>query len=584
MKMLPFLRTTRDRSPDALPRWPWMTRTVALASLVLGADAAFGAVHWHPDLAGARAAAKDSRRPVLVVFTAAWSDASQQLLERTLADDGAAAVVAACYEPVHVDVDAHPDLTRRLGVDRVPCGRVLGPGDEVIASFDCPASASGFIAEAARAAQSGATSRQRPEDSAVGQSIAGVAATGRDVTGRAWTTTHSDIGALSLGRDDGTKPAAPGSAAVVASKVRNLSAFGTGEQSPPAIVATSVASDRYTDRYTDRYAQAASATFAPTSPAAATPAAASPWPTAAAGGALTAPYATQAVAPPTLTAANPPASPWIQPPAPTTQPQTTTATPGGSASPAWQQTTPPTAQAWTAPPQTAPQAAAQPATQPVLPNYATAQAAPQSFPQTAAPQIAASAAPAAPPAGPSTAPPAVPEKKPSNQFAGFMPTLPNPFSGLKRKPEPATSAKAATAASAPAAPAAAEPDAVGSLPLGLEGYCPVTLAERGAWAEGRAQWGARHRGRTYLFAGPEQQKAFLADPDRYAPALSGDDAVVAFETGKSAPGQRRYGVVCQSRIYLFSSPETRDAFAANPDRYTTRIAAIERPATSGTRY
>jgi protein disulfide-isomerase len=130
---------------------------------------------------------------------------------------------------------------------------------------------------------------------------------------------------------------------------------------------------------------------------------------------------------------------------------------------------------------------------------------------------------------------------------------------------------AAVAASAPPQ----SPDQRGSMPLGLEGYCPVTLVERGTWVEGRAQWGARHRGRTYLFAGPEQQQAFLASPDRYAPALSGDDPVLAFESGRSEPGRRAYGVTYQSRMYLFSTPETRAAFSADPGRYTARVMIAE---------
>ena len=101
-------------------------------------------------------------------------------------------------------------------------------------------------------------------------------------------------------------------------------------------------------------------------------------------------------------------------------------------------------------------------------------------------------------------------------------------------------------------------------------------------SEGRAQWGARHRGRTYLFAGPEQQQAFLADPDRYAPALSGDDPVLACDSGKQIAGQRRYGVTYQARTYLFSSPETRTAFAANPQRYTTRVKVAEQTSPTGT--
>jgi len=137
---------------------------------------------------------------------------------------------------------------------------------------------------------------------------------------------------------------------------------------------------------------------------------------------------------------------------------------------------------------------------------------------------------------------------------------------------PQTPAAIVAGAAAAAPPAA---DSHGSMPLGLEGYCPVTIADRGMWVEGRAQWGVRHRGRTYLFAGPEQQQAFLTTPDRYAPALSGDDPVLAFDSGTAAPGRRAYGVTYQSRMYLFASPETRAAFAADPARYTARVQLAE---------
>jgi YHS domain-containing protein len=151
------------------------------------------------------------------------------------------------------------------------------------------------------------------------------------------------------------------------------------------------------------------------------------------------------------------------------------------------------------------------------------------------------------------------------------------------KPKDATQPQATAAASKPeSAVAATTPDPHGSMPLGLEGYCAVSLAEKGQWVEGRAQWGARHRGRTYLFAGAEQQQAFLANPDRYAPALSGDDPVLACDAGKQIAGQRRYGVTYQARTYLFSSPETRTAFAANPQRYTSRVKMAEAVPPTGT--
>jgi len=208
-----------------------------------------------------------------------------------------------------------------------------------------------------------------------------------------------------------------------------------------------------------------------------------------------------------------------------------------------------------------------------------------------------------------------PAAKPASAQSSFVETLQKPFTFWRSTPPATASPATAPQAAAPPAPpptmspawplpfgktpdkvpqrvAAAEPatvtaarplemDPYGSMPLGLEGYCPVTVLEKGAWAEGRPQWGARHRGRTYLFAGQSEQQNFLANPDRYAPALSGDDPVLAFESGTSTPGQRRYGVTYQSRMYLFASPETRAAFTADPARYSGRVALAEKPASSG---
>ena len=119
-------------------------------------------------------------------------------------------------------------------------------------------------------------------------------------------------------------------------------------------------------------------------------------------------------------------------------------------------------------------------------------------------------------------------------------------------------------------------DPYGSMPLGLNGYCPVTLFEREAWAEGYAKWGVRHRGRTYLFAGLEQQQVFLKDPDRYAPVLSGDDPVAAADKGMAVEGRREYGISYRTRTYLFASAESLSKFSADPVRYATFIEEAEK--------
>lgn len=182
-------------------------------------------------------------------------------------------------------------------------------------------------------------------------------------------------------------------------------------------------------------------------------------------------------------------------------------------------------------------------------------------------------APSAP--APSPEPPA--EKKPG----GFWATVQKPFTGLVGK----TTKPPAEAAPPAELPSTGVPGSEpgGSMPVGLEGYCAVSLVDRRTWVEGRAKWGVRHRGRTYLFAGPEEQKAFLANPDRYAPGLSGDDPVLAIDLGRKVSGQRQYGVSYRSKIYLFSSPDTKAAFEADPQKYAQRVQLAEQPAATTVR-
>jgi len=110
-------------------------------------------------------------------------------------------------------------------------------------------------------------------------------------------------------------------------------------------------------------------------------------------------------------------------------------------------------------------------------------------------------------------------------------------------------------------------------PLGLEGYCPVSLVEKRRWVLGTHPWGVIHEGRTYMCAGPEEQKKFLATPERYGPVMSGHDVVWAVERGQQVPGRREYGVFYRGRVYLFAEPATLDAFRKNPRRYLDAISS-----------
>ena len=591
---------------------------------------ASAAVPWHQDLATARRASEASHRPVLAIFTASWSSASTTLDRTTLASDEAVALITACFEPVCVDVDTNPEATRRLGITKVPTACIVTADDRLLSKFELPETPAGFVAAAARAAQeaafaSAARSSEQgspPETSVSLREFADMPPSGSGAlpsfgsggTRVARAVTSTDI--------HGTVP--PGGKAInaVAAKVRMLSDFASDDAAPASGPESAIAAS-FRDT-TIREATIRDAGISPhTAPPVAAPVMASAAPSVAAP--VMTPAAESPAAVATVAVATAPF-----PDAAATTPATPTMP---AAAPAAVNVAPQASPTTLAADSTLSRTAAQsplaidPApTSPAAPSNAAARSAPwlglppQNQTATAAkPEAAVAAIPAASatgiatasgtqsladgravaaqqaPTDPRLATPEQPtadgsatplaETKPQKPTttSSLLAALQKPFSLFSKpaaaKPTP-SSANSAASASTQTAAAPAEPDTYGSMPVGLEGYCPVTLAERGAWVEGRAQWGARHRGRTYLFASAEQQKAFLADPDRYAPALSGDDPVLAFDVGKSTPGQRRYGVTYQSRTYLFSSTETRDAFAANPQRYTSgaTVAENRRPA------
>lgn len=120
----------------------------------------------------------------------------------------------------------------------------------------------------------------------------------------------------------------------------------------------------------------------------------------------------------------------------------------------------------------------------------------------------------------------------------------------------------------------------GNPPLALDGCCPVMLVEKQQWVRGDKRWGALHQGRTYLFTGPEEQRRFLANFDRYAPVISGNDIVLAAEEQKAVPGFREHGVFYANHIFLFSSEATLQKFSSNPDYFANQALGTLRQAAS----
>jgi len=111
----------------------------------------------------------------------------------------------------------------------------------------------------------------------------------------------------------------------------------------------------------------------------------------------------------------------------------------------------------------------------------------------------------------------------------------------------------------------------GAPPLGFDGFCPVSMRNHWKWVPGDSRWGIVHRGRTYWFATQAEQQQFWADPDRYSPALSGMDPVLALDHQQQVPGKREHSIDYDGLFYMFSSEATLAQFTANPERYAASV-------------
>ncbi|MCR4411039.1 MAG: YHS domain-containing protein [Thermoguttaceae bacterium] len=116
--------------------------------------------------------------------------------------------------------------------------------------------------------------------------------------------------------------------------------------------------------------------------------------------------------------------------------------------------------------------------------------------------------------------------------------------------------------------------------MALDGYCAVSLAEKERWVKGNPRFGVIHEGRTYLFAGPDEARRFYEEPERFAPAMSGNDVVLLADRGQTVPGRREHGAWYGGRVYLFASEDSYAKFAQDPKRY---VAPTGQPAASTAR-
>jgi len=104
----------------------------------------------------------------------------------------------------------------------------------------------------------------------------------------------------------------------------------------------------------------------------------------------------------------------------------------------------------------------------------------------------------------------------------------------------------------------------------LEGYCPVQLQDNDRWVAGKPNLEMSYHGQIFHFSSDAARKRFEAAPEKYAPAQSGNDIVVAAEENRTVPGNVNHSAVWHGRLYLFSNSAALSTFEADPARYANR--------------
>jgi YHS domain-containing protein len=84
---------------------------------------------------------------------------------------------------------------------------------------------------------------------------------------------------------------------------------------------------------------------------------------------------------------------------------------------------------------------------------------------------------------------------------------------------------------------------------------------------GQAEYTVQHEGRVYRFANSVMSSLFRKDPERYIPVNRSECPVSQVDRGAARPGDPRWGVLYQGRLFLCATQEARQRFLNDPQRY-----------------
>ncbi len=102
--------------------------------------------------------------------------------------------------------------------------------------------------------------------------------------------------------------------------------------------------------------------------------------------------------------------------------------------------------------------------------------------------------------------------------------------------------------------------------LAIEGFDPVAYFVDARPMVGLPDFEASQAGAVWRFRNEGNRASFVAHPDIYGPQFGGYDPI-DLARGVTYAGNPRLWLIIAERLYLFGHEESRDAFAADPERF-----------------
>lgn len=104
---------------------------------------------------------------------------------------------------------------------------------------------------------------------------------------------------------------------------------------------------------------------------------------------------------------------------------------------------------------------------------------------------------------------------------------------------------------------------------GMKGFCPVALREQRQLVDALPIYSVVYQSKRYYFSSAEAQARFEQAPQKYAPIAGGTDVVIRVNNDQVVNGTLDFAVWYKDRLFLFSSPESAEAFSLNPHPYAS---------------